>query len=323
MFTAKDKQKRIEGVITLRDKIAVIGSLNYDIILKIPRLPECGETLPANHAAFSAGGKGANQAVQAAKLGIKTYMIGCVGDDAHGDYLLQSARKYGLDTSYVRKVDEPTGMGVVNAVEDGSVFACIVRGANFAVSKADIDAAEAVLKETAIVILQMEIPQEINEYAIEKAKECGCKVLLNAAPAEEIPEEYLKKCDIIVVNEVEAAFYLKEEMTTVEVAKQGAICMSDRYDADVIMTLGKAGSVVADHGAVTFIPSRKVNAIETTGAGDSFIGGVSYALMQGMSLTKACEFATCCSAVTVCRLGAQDSMPTLNEVLAEMNALQN
>lgn len=304
----------------MRDKISVIGSLNYDIILKIPRLPECGETLPADHAAFSAGGKGANQAVQAAKLGIKTCMIGCVGEDAHGDYLLQSARKYGLDTTYIRRVSDPTGMGVVNAVEDGSVFSCIVRGANFAVSKADIDAAEPVLKETAIAILQMEIPQEINEYAIEKAKACGCKVLLNAAPAEEIPEIYLKKCDIIVVNEVEAAFYLKEEMDTIEKAKQGAMKMAGAYDADIIMTLGKAGSVVSDHGCVTFIPSRKVNAIETTGAGDSFIGGVGYALMQGMDLTKACEFATCCSAVTVCRLGAQDSMPTLEEVKAEMNA---
>lgn len=299
----------------MRDKIAVIGSLNYDIILKIPRLPECGETLPASDAAFSAGGKGANQAVQAAKLGVKTYMIGCVGEDAHGAYLLQSAHRYGLDTTYIRKVSDPTGMGVVNAIEDGSVFACIVRGANFAVSKEDIDAAEAVLKETAIVILQMEIPQEINEYAIEKAKECGCKVLLNAAPAEEIPEEYLKKCDIIVVNEVEAAFYLKEEMDTVEKAKQGAARMASNYGADIIMTLGKAGSVVSDNEKVTFIPSKKVNAIETTGAGDSFIGGVGYALMQNMSLTEACEFATRCSAITVCRLGAQDSMPTLEEVL--------
>lgn len=304
----------------MRDKIAVIGSLNYDIILKIPRLPECGETLPANHAAFSAGGKGANQAVQAAKLGIRTYMIGCVGEDAHGDYLLQTAKRYGLDTTYIRRTSEPTGMGIVNAVEDGSVFACIVRGANFAVSREDIDAAEAVLRETAIVILQMEIPQEINEYAIEKAKECGCKVLLNAAPAEEIPEAYLKKCDIIVVNEVEAAFYLKEEMSTIEKAKQGAAKMAESYEADIIMTLGKAGSVVSDHGNITFIPSRKVKAIETTGAGDSFIGGVGYALMKGMDLTKACEFATCCSAVTVCRLGAQDSMPTLTEVEAEMNA---
>lgn len=302
----------------MRDKITVIGSLNYDVILKISRLPKAGETLPAESAACSAGGKGANQAVQAAKLGVRTCMVGCVGDDAHGDYLLQTAGKYGLDTSYVRRTNVPTGMGVVNAVEDGSVFACIARGANFAVTRADIDAAESVLRESAIVILQMEIPQEVNEYAIEKAKALGCKVLLNAAPAAEIPERYLRMCDILVVNEVEAAFYLKQELTDVEQAKEGAAKLAEDYGCDVIVTLGKAGSVVSEEGSVSFIPSREVRAIETTGAGDSFIGGVGYALMEGMSLTEACAFATACSAVTVCRLGAQDSMPTLEEVRSSL-----
>lgn len=298
----------------MRDKIVVIGSLNYDIILKIPRLPDCGETLPADNAAFSAGGKGANQAVQAAKLGVKTYMVGCVGEDAHGDYLLKTARNYGVNTDYIRRCDETTGMGVVNAVEDGSVFACIVRGANFAITKKDVDRAEELLKEASLVILQMEIPQEINEYAIKKAKSCGCKVLMNAAPAAEIPEEYLRQCDIIVVNEVEAGFYLKEEVETVVQAQQGALALARKYGADIIITLGKAGAVVSEKENVTFIPSKKVEAVETTGAGDSFIGGVGYGLLQGKSLAAACEFATCCSAITVCRLGAQASMPTLDEV---------
>ncbi len=298
----------------MRDKIVVIGSLNYDVILKIPRLPECGETLPADTATFSAGGKGANQAVQAAKLGVETYMVGCVGEDAQGDYLLESARKYGVHTDYIRRCTEATGMGVVNAVEDGSVFACIVRGANFAVTREDVDAAEPLLKEARLVILQMEIPQEINEYAIDKAKACGCQVLLNAAPAAEIPEAYLEKCDILVVNEVEAAFYLKEKIDTREQAEKGAPLLAEKYGADIIITLGSLGSVVCERGAVTFLPSKKVEAIETTGAGDSFIGGVGSALIRGENLTDACEFATRCSAVTVCRLGAQASMPTLDEV---------
>lgn len=297
-----------------KDKIVVIGSLNYDVILKIPHLPACGETLPADDAAFSAGGKGANQAVQASKLGVPTYMVGCVGEDFQGDFMLKSAEKYGVNTDYIRKTTQPTGMGVINAVPDGSVFACIVRGANFAIAKEDIDAAEGLLKEAAIVILQMEIPQAVNMYAIDKAKSYGCKVLLNAAPAYEMPEEYLKKCDIIVVNEVEAGFYLKESIETVEQAKKGVRILADAYGSDIIITLGAEGSVVSDGGRTTFIPSRKVDAIETTGAGDSFIGGIGYSLMQGMNLTEACEFATCCSAVTVCRIGAQDSMPTLEEI---------
>ena len=298
----------------MRNKIVVIGSLNYDIILKCSRLPEEGETMPVDGATFSAGGKGANQAVQAAKLGIKTYMVGCVGKDAHGKDLIASAKKFGLDTTYLKEVDEPTGLGVVNALADGSVHASIVRGANFAITKKDIDAAENVMKEAEIVILQMEIPMEINQYAIDKAKSCECKILLNAAPATRIPEEYLQKCDILVVNEVEAAFYLGQVIENEEQAKEGAARLAERLGADVIITLGAAGSVVSDNKTVTFIPSKKVNAIESTGAGDSFIGGVGYALIQGMNLTQACEFATCCSAITVCRLGAQDSMPMLEEV---------
>ena len=298
----------------MKDKIVVVGSLNYDIILKVSRLPELGETFPADGVTFSAGGKGANQAVQAAKLGIKTYMVGCIGNDPQGDMLFQTARKYGLDTTYLCRVDVPTGMSSVHAVEDGSVYATIVRGANFAITKENIDAAEPVMREAAIVILQMEIPMEINAYAIAKAKECGCKVLLNAAPAEKVSDEFLRQCDIIVVNEVEAAFYLGQNISDRTVAEQGAAKLAERYQADIIMTLGKMGAVVCDGGRTTFVPSKKVKAIETTGAGDSFIGATGYALIQGMSLTQACEFATCCSAITVCRLGAQDSMPTLTEV---------
>lgn len=299
----------------MRDKIVVIGSLNYDIILKSSRLPECGETMPVDNATFSAGGKGANQAVQAAKLGIPTYMVGCVGEDAQGVYLKQTANAYGVNTSLVKTMsDVPSGMGVISALEDGSVFASIVRGANYAVTKEHIDAAESLLWHAAIVILQMEIPVEINIYAIQKAKACGCKVLLNAAPAMEIPECYLQMCDILVVNEVEAAFYLKSELDTIDQAKEGAKKLSDHYGVDTIITLGKAGAVVSDKGELAFIPAKKVEAIETTGAGDSFIGGVGYALMQDMTLTEACKFAAACSAITVCRLGAQPSMPTLDEI---------
>ena len=298
----------------MRDKIVVVGSLNYDIILQASRLPEKGETYPAKSVTFSAGGKGANQAVQAAKLGIWTYMVGCIGSDPQGDMLLNTAHKYGLDTTYLRRTEGPSGMSCVHALEDGSVYATIVRGANFAITEQDIDAAESVMRQAAIVILQMEIPLEINAYAIKKAKECGCKVLLNAAPAEQVPDEFLRQCDIIVVNEVEAAFYLGQEMTSQALAEQGATKMAERYQTNIIMTLGKLGAVVCDGGKITFVPSKKVHAVETTGAGDSFIGGTAYALIQGMGLTQACEFATCCSAITVCRMGAQDSMPTIDEL---------
>lgn len=298
----------------MRDKIVVVGSLNYDMILKLSRFPELGETFSADDIVCSAGGKGANQAVQAAKLGIPTYMVGCVGQDSNGDYLIQSTAQYGVNTEYIRRSMIPTGMGIVDALPDGSVKAVIVKGANYSITRADIDALDELLATTALVILQMEIPLEINKYVIDKAKKCGCKVLLNAAPALPIEEEYLRKLDILVANEVEAAFYLGRTIDTVEDALKGVTELSQNWGTDCIFTLGRTGSVVSENGKAAFIPAVKVNAVESTGAGDSFIGALGYALLHNQSLTDSCRFAAKCSAVTVCRYGAQPSMPTLDEI---------
>ena len=298
----------------MNKKITVIGSLNYDVILKIPRLPFKGETLTANGATFSAGGKGANQAVQAAKLKTPTYMVGCVGTDASADFLVNTAKEYGVNVDYIRKVPGSSGMGVINAVEDGSVYACIVRGANFEVTKEDVDNAMPILKESGVCILQNEIPVEIIAYAIDKAKEAGCTVVLNAAPAIELPEGCLSKVDILVVNEVEAEFYCHEKIDSVEKAKTEIKKMAEKYNNNVIFTLGKDGAVAYENGTIEFIPALKVDAIETTGAGDSYIGAVSHSIIEGKSLIEACKFATKCSAITVCRMGAQPSMPTLEDV---------
>ena len=298
----------------MNKKITVIGSLNYDVILKIPRLPFKGETLTANGATFSAGGKGANQAVQAAKLKTPTYMVGCVGTDASADFLVNTAKEYGVNVDYIRKVPGSSGMGVINAVEDGSVYACIVRGANFEVTKEDVDNAMPILKESGVCILQNESPGEIIAYAIDKAKEAGCTVVLNAAPAIELPEGCLSKVDILVVNEVEAEFYCHEKIDSVEKAKTEIKKMAEKYNNNVIFTLGKDGAVAYENGTIEFIPAMKVDAIETTGAGDSYIGAVSHSIIEGKSLIEACKFATKCSAITVCRMGAQPSMPTLEDV---------
>lgn len=298
----------------MKDKITVIGSLNYDIILKISRLPYKGETLPVNEAAYSAGGKGANQAVQAAKLHTLTYMVGCVGTDAAADFLVSTAKQYGVNTDYIRKVPGSSGMGIINAIDDGSVFACIVRGANYEITKQDIDHAMPALKESKVCILQNEIPVEMIEYAIDKAKEAGCIVVLNAAPAIELKDEYLAKTDILVVNEVEAAFYCKTEIDSLDKAKEEIKKTAEKYGNNVIFTLGKDGAVVYEDGKIEVIPAMKVDVVETTGAGDSYIGAVSHSIVEGKGLIEACKFATKCSAITVCRYGAQPSMPTLEEV---------
>lgn len=299
----------------MRNKVLVVGSLNYDIILKAARLPEQGETMPVEGCTFAAGGKGANQAVQAAKLGVETYMAGCVGNDPMGEFLLRSAEQYGLHTDFVRITDAPTGLGIVHALGNGNVHASIVRGANFEISRDDIDALESVLDDTELVILQMEIPQDINRYVIDKAGEHGCRILLNAAPAEELEEEYLKKCDILVVNEVEASFYAGKTAASLQEGAEMALEMSKKLGNTIVITMGSAGAAVSDGASSGMIPSLKVDAIETTGAGDSFIGGIAYSVMKGMNIFDGSRFATRCSAVTVTRAGAQKSMPVLEEII--------
>ncbi|MBQ9063933.1 MAG: ribokinase [Blautia sp.] len=301
----------------MRSKVLVVGSMNYDIILKAGRLPEQGETMPVDGCTFAAGGKGANQAVQAAKLGVETYMVGCVGNDPMGDFLFNSAEKYGLHTEHIRRSEGPSGLGVVHALENGSVHASIVRGANFEITREDIDAVETLLDDTGLVILQMEIPLEINRYVIDRAKAHGCKVLLNAAPAEPFEKEYLQKCDILVVNEVEAAFYAGRTAGNLEEGCAMAKEMAAEYGNTVVITMGSEGAVVSDGSRAEAIPSMKVKAVETTGAGDSFIGGIAYSMINGMDIFEAGRFATKCSAVTVTRAGAQNSMPTLAEVTGQ------
>lgn len=298
----------------MRDKIIVIGSLNYDMIFKISKMPEIGENMLAEQVTFRAGGKGANQAVQAAKLGINTYMVGCVGKDSMGDFLLDSAKKYGVNVDFVRRTEIYSGMAAVNSLNDGGVFAAIAKGANFEMTEEDVDNIEGLMEEAAIVIFQMEIPQNVNQYAIAKAKAHGCKILMNAAPAAPFSEEDRAKCDIFVVNEVEAGYYVGETIDTMEKAEKEAEKMAAKLGNIVIITMGKAGAVVSDGNRTEQIPSLKVNAVETTGAGDSFIGAVGYALMQGMDIFEAGRFATRCSAVTVCSPGAQESMPTMKDL---------
>lgn len=301
----------------MRDKVIVIGSLNYDIIMKIPQMPKLGENMLASQVSFGAGGKGANQAVQAAKLGVKTYMAGCVGTDSMGDFLVNTMKGYGVNVDHIRRTEGYTGMGLVNSLEGGGVFATIAKGANFEMTKEDIDRMEPLMDEAALAIFQMEIPQELNRYAIAKARAHGCRVLMNAAPAAPFSQEDIRNCDIFVVNEVEAGYYAGKTIGTMEEAKTLALSMASRLGNTVIITMGSEGAVAADKGAVRQIPSLKVPAVETTGAGDSFIGGVSYGLLSGMDIFEACTFATRCSAVTVCRPGAQESMPTLEDLAAQ------
>ncbi len=297
------------------DKVVVIGSLNYDVCLKLERLPEEGETNFADSVEYCSGGKGANQAVQAAKLGLLVYMAGCIGEDSSGDFLKKTVEGYGVRTDYLKRVPGNSGMSVAQSLYDGGIRASVVKGANDCVSTEDIDALSEIITPETIVVLQLEIPIATIRYAVDLCREKGAYIILNAAPATALPETTLKKLDLFIVNEVEAAFYGNVKIDSVETAEKEIIKMSQRLGTDCIFTLGKAGSQVCTQDHTEMIPARRVQAVESTGAGDSFIGGLCYGLVKGMDLFEACRFATCCSARTVCKTGGQPAMPTLDEVM--------
>lgn len=299
----------------MEKKTVVIGSLNYDVCLKQERLPGEGETCFADSVEYCSGGKGANQAVQTAKLGVPAYMVGCIGTDSQGEFLKANIEQYGVRTDYLKKVKGNSGMSVAQSLYDGGVRASVVKGSNDKVSREDVDALDEFLHPGDIVVFQLEIPVTVVEYAIRFCRERGCYVILNGAPAVWVDKEILKLVNLFIVNEVEAGFYCGHEISTKEEALEEIQKMTARLGNVCIYTLGKTGSVVCSAGRTEFVPSKKVQAVESTGAGDSFIGGLCYALVQGMDIFAAARFATCCSAKTVCQTGGQPAMPVLKEVM--------
>jgi len=297
-----------------KNAVTIVGSINYDIILKQKRLPEIGETFTADSVTFCGGGKGANQAVQCAKLGLESYMVGKVGNDQFGSELIATMKKYGLNTDYVSKADTNTGLGIVNAISDGSVVATIAKGANYSMTIEDIDQVEDLLKKSKIVILQLEIPKEVVEYTIKKAKGYNCYVILNAAPACEIDVDCLKLVDCLVVNETEASFYAGERVSSVIDAEKVCRKLYLFTNNLLIITLGEKGSILYDGNKTIHIPCRTVDVVETTGAGDSYTGALAYGLMNEWPIEKIGEYASIVSSRTVTKIGAQDAMPTLIEL---------
>lgn len=301
------------------NKVAVIGSLNYDIVLKQERLPEIGETITVNGVSFCGGGKGANQAVQCSKLGLETYMIGSVGNDHFGTVLIDSLKKYKVKTDYIGLAQTHTGLGIVNSFPDGRLLSTISTGANYSLTVEDIERAESIIKKSQIVILQLEIPREVVEYSIKLAKKHNCYVIVNAAPSYNLSEDVMPLIDCLVVNEAEASFYANHEISTVEGALQSCDPLFKQIGDLLIITLGEKGSILYD-GTNTFCVSpEKVNVVETTGAGDSYIGAIAYGLINGLSKDEMGKFASKVSSKTVTKIGGQDAMPYLEEVESSLD----
>lgn len=295
-------------------KIVVIGSLNMDLVTQTERVPVMGETLSGTGFQTVCGGKGGNQAFAAARLGGNVTMLGCVGTDVFGKALKDSLTGVGVDCNSVKECGG-TESGIASiTVCGGDNSIIIIPGANGLVTREYVDANLETIKGADVLILQLEIPMETVEYIIEQAADYGIPVMLNPAPAKEMSQEILKKVTYLIVNETECEFYTGKKVGTIEEAKEGVRLLKEKGIRHAIVTLGSQGCVYDMEENVCYEPARKVVAVDSTAAGDTFTAAIVVSLLEGKSMTEAVQFATVASSITVTRLGAQSSIPTRDEV---------
>ena len=296
------------------NRIFVIGSLNMDIVIHAPRKIDMGETLMGGGFMTCPGGKGANQAVAAARLGGSVSMLGCVGNDMFGMALIDNLQKNGVCTDYIKTVeDTPTGVAVITIV-DGDNCIILDSGANALIRPEHILEAENMIKNSDMVILQLEIPIDTVIMSIEIAHRNGIKVLLNPAPAYVLPDEILSKVDIFTPNESECGLITGIKATTVEGAREAVKYLLSRGIRQTAVTLGGNGVVYNRGDEIIHKGVPKVEVVDTTAAGDSFSGALAVALCNGKSIDEAIDFANIVGTITVTRKGAQSSLPTIDEV---------
>ncbi len=296
--------------------ILVIGSLNADLVVRVPRFPAPGETLSGSDLATLPGGKGANQAVAAAKLGTSVAMLGRVGRDQLGQMLLDNLRNQQVDVSAVRESDSATGTAVILVNEQGQNCIVLSPGANGQVAPPDVQSAP----QAKIMLLQLEIPLETVLYAAHWGKERGMTVILNPAPARELPDELFENVDIIVPNESELSLLTGKPVTDYAQANAAIAALMERGAKQVILTMGERGAIAqVDFDSGYFLPAFEVNAVDTTAAGDAFIGGLAAAFARGIVLPEALDYANACGALAVTKFGAQPSLPSGQEVQAFLN----
>ncbi|MBM6875865.1 ribokinase [Fusobacterium mortiferum] len=294
-------------------KVVVVGSINMDLVTRCKRAPKGGETLFGEEFSQVPGGKGANQAVAIGKLGTNVIMLGKIGKDSFGKDMLVSMEKNGVNIQHIEEGEKATGIAKIIVEESGQNRILVVAGANSEVDKEYIDRHLAAIKESDIVVTQLEIPIETVEYTLKKAKEFGKITILNPAPARELSDEIIKNSDFIIPNESELALITGMAVETEEVIKKAGKKLLDMGVKNLIITLGSKGSLHLNRDKCEFHSAYKVKAIDTTAAGDSFIGGVVREL-NGDNISEAIEFGTKVSAIAVTKKGAQTSIPTIEEV---------
>jgi ribokinase len=289
----------------------VVGSLNMDLVIRVPRVPGPGETLAGHGFAQAEGGKGANQAVAAARLGARVAMIGRVGADGFGAALRAALARDGIDTTHVSTdAGAPSGVAMILVEDGGENRIVLAPGANTAMAPAQIDAAWPLIAACRVLAVQLEIPMASVRHAVARGRRAGALVLLNPAPAVDgLPDDIWAGIDLLVPNETEAARLAGVDVCDPASAAAAARVLRARGVGQVIITLGAQGLLLADAAGEMHLPARPVAAVDTTAAGDSLIGGVIAGLCDGMSLLDAARFGLQAASITVARPGAQPSLP--------------
>ncbi|MEM7344292.1 MAG: ribokinase [Chloroflexota bacterium] len=305
-----------------KSKICVVGAANIDLVSYVPRLPTLGETLHGNRFQIGYGGKGANQAVMAAKLGADVAMVTKLGRDVFGDDTLENFKRWGVDTEHVLFTDQAfSGVAPIAVDSDGNNSIIIVTGANDLITEAEIEAARPTIAASQLMVCQLEIPLNINLAALRVAREENVTTIFNPAPAQpDLPEELYRLSDIFCPNESETEMLTGQSVNTIEEAESAARILLDRGAGQVILTLGERGSLLVTPDEVTHVPAEPVKATDTTGAGDSFVGSLAYFLAAGKPMTDAMQRANRIAAISVQASGTQTSFPTAAELPAELLA---
>lgn len=297
-----------------KPKICVVGSCMIDLISRVPRLPKLGETMFGHEFHMGYGGKGANQAVMAAKLGAQVSMVAKLGRDVFGDGTLKNYQEQGIDTTHVRFDDTRfSGVAPIFVDDRAQNFIVIVPGANLGLSPADVQDARETIRASEILICQLEIPVETTLEAFRTAKSANVRTILNPAPAAPLPDELLQLTDICAPNETETELLTGLPVNTLAEAEAAARKLLARGPKTVILTLGERGALVADENTVESVPAIRVNAVDPTGAGDAFVGSLAVFLGEGLEFADAIRRANAVAALSVTRVGTQVSFPLRQE----------
>lgn len=295
--------------------IVIIGSSNTDMVIKSPHLPAPGETILGGTFFMNAGGKGANQAVAAARLGGQVSFIAKVGRDIFGKEAVQLFKKEGIDVSAVLKDKKfPSGVALITVDDKGENCISVAPGANAALTPANIKKFKQKIESALILLMQLETPLETIDFAASHALKNNVKVILNPAPACPLPDDLLSKISVITPNEKEAEMLTGIPVSDIASAEQAAIVLNKKGIATVIITLGSKGALLFDENHATLLETIKVDAIDTTAAGDVFNGALAVALSEDKSMQDAVRFACKAASISVTRLGAQASAPYLYEI---------